>query len=436
MEHRKQNIIVIGGGAAGLMVSAELLRHGFNVELVEAAQNLGGRVNTIHGNGFQQPVDTGVEFVHGNLPETMKIIKNASIAYEAMHGKMYQVKDGHWKTQEDLTLGWHEIMIKMNDVKEDCTVQDFLQRYFADEKYGELRQSVIRFAEGFDLANTSDASLLALREEWMGEDDEQYRVKGGFDQLIKHLQKECVELGIQIRTGEIVKKICWRENAVEVYTNSGKKIEADLVVISVPVGVLTSKEDDVAHISFDPAIPSYINAARDIGFGTVIKILIEFDEPFWEEESKHLGFVFGDFTVPTWWTQFPSKYPLLTGWTGGPQTEELQTADDNTILELALESLSKIFEKDIDEMRQRMRAFIVANWGKNIFSRGAYSYSTLKTEAAKKILNTPISNTIFFAGEGLYTGTSPGTVEAALVSGKEAAAAIIQLLGNAHMQQI
>jgi monoamine oxidase len=36
----------------------------------------------------------------------------------------------------------------------------------------------------------------------------------------------------------------------------------------------------------------------------------------------------------------------------------------------------------------------------------------------------PINGTIFFAGEGLYEGVSPGTVEAALISGKEAAAKI------------
>jgi monoamine oxidase len=36
-------------------------------------------------------------------------------------------------------------------------------------------------------------------------------------------------------------------------------------------------------------------------------------------------------------------------------------------------------------------------------------------------LNTPVSNTVFFAGEALYNGKYPGTVEAALQSGKSVA---------------
>ena len=55
---------------------------------------------------------------------------------------------------------------------------------------------------------------------------------------------------------------------------------------------------------------------------------------------------------------------------------------------------------------------------------GAYSYATVETEAAKKLMTTPLANTIFFAGEALYSGNHPGTVEAALVSALDAVAAL------------
>ena len=48
--------------------------------------------------------------------------------------------------------------------------------------------------------------------------------------------------------------------------------------------------------------------------------------------------------------------------------------------------------------------------------------------SARKILNIPIQETIFFAGEALYEGNAPGTVEAALVSGREAAKKIMTIL--------
>jgi monoamine oxidase len=66
-----------------------------------------------------------------------------------------------------------------------------------------------------------------------------------------------------------------------------------------------------------------------------------------------------------------------------------------------------------------MTAWHIEDWSKDRFALGGYSYDTLQTKNAKRILNTPIEQTVFFAGEGLYEGNAPGTVEAALVSGRD-----------------
>ena len=71
-------------------------------------------------------------------------------------------------------------------------------------------------------------------------------------------------------------------------------------------------------ISFDPVINEYKRAALQIGWGSVTKILLQFKEAFWNEEEKNIGFLFSGEIIPTWWTQLPNKYPLLTGWLGGP----------------------------------------------------------------------------------------------------------------------
>ena len=74
---------------------------------------------------------------------------------------------------------------------------------------------------------------------------------------------------------------------------------------------------------------------------------------------------------------------------------------------------------------QLLTASAVVNWKKDPYSRGAYSYDTVGSIEAKKILNTPIEGTIYFAGEAFYEGTSPGTVEAALVSAKNVVEKIV-----------
>ncbi|HET9824978.1 MAG TPA: FAD-dependent oxidoreductase, partial [Chitinophagaceae bacterium] len=139
---------------------------------------------------------------------------------------------------------------------------------------------------------------------------------------------------------------------------------------------------------------------------------------FWQEKKKNLGFLFAEAPVPTWWTQLPSSYPLLTGWAGGPQAWKFEDKRDDEILQLAIESLSMIFKKSIEELKQALTASQIANWRNDPFTKGGYSYCTVESEKAQELFNIPIEDTIYFAGEAFYTGPSPGTVEAAFVSAK------------------
>jgi monoamine oxidase len=409
-----EKIIIAGGGVAGLFAARELSKRGCDVTILEGTDRLGGRIQTIRNSLFTQPVEKGVEFIHGNLPLTIQLLKEAGIEYRPVRGNMVRISNGDWKTQDDFTLGWDELIRKMNSIREDMTVDEFLKKNFDDEKYHDLRTSVLRFANGFDLADTSRASVLALREEWMGEEDEQYRIPGGFDQLINFLQKGCLESGCNIHLSSPVKEIQWEKNNVKIATSHQKTYNAAKIITTASLGSLQSEQS----IIFKPAIDNYFEAAMKIGFGTVIKVMLEFKEAFWEKKKKGIGFLFTNEIIPTWWTQSPSSYPLLTGWAGGPQAWELENKDDNTILELALKSLSNVFHNTIEELNGILTASAIANWKNDLFSNGAYSYDLVESVQAKKLLNTPIEGTIFFAGEAFYDGPSPGTVEAALVSAK------------------
>jgi len=414
MFDKAKHIIVVGGGAAGLTAARMLLKQGQGVTVLEANNRLGGRIHTIR-EPFEKPVEKGFEFVHGDLPLTLELLKEAGIDHQAVKGTMSRVENGEWKTQQDFTIGWDECIRRMNEIKKDLTIDEFLQKNFGDEKYKDLKTSVLRFAEGFDLADTSKASVLAIREEWMAEEEEQYHVVGGCDQLIKYLAQQLAQLGGEIHTSSNVTGIEWKKNDVKIIVKSGTIYEGAKVVITVPLGVLQS---DPASLDFHPAIPGYLGAARQIGFGSVVKILLQFRVPFWEEKKKNLGFLFANTTVPTWWTALPSSHALLTGWVGGPQARHLENKDDKSILELALLSLSNIFKKSVADLNDLLSASCVANWRNDPFTLGGYSYPMVESAKAQKIFSTPIEDTIFFAGEAFYEGPSPGTLEAALVSAR------------------
>ena len=409
-----QSIIIIGAGAAGLMAARKLSAAGHAVTILEANDRIGGRIHTIQPSGFLHPIDAGAEFIHGKLPHTMQLMKEAGIKYQPVDGNMVRVQNGIWTTQEEFTVGWDELMERMKTLKEDTTLAAFLQQHFSDARYNALRQSVQRFAEGFDLADIDKASVLSIRDEWMNEQDKQYRIPGGYHQLMQHLQQQSIQSGCHVHTSSVVKTIRWQQNQVQVITADDKIYKANKVIVTVPLGVLQSGD-----LTFEPAIDDYIQAARMIGYGSVIKVQLQFEDAFWNTIKKDLGFILSTEKVPTWWTLLPDEWPLLTGWLGGPQAEKLYNESDESILQHAMHSLSNIFQTTSDVLISLLSAWHVANWHKDAFTKGAYSYSTLSTADARTLLNTPVEQTIFFAGEGYYDGRDGGTVEAAFASAEQ-----------------
>jgi monoamine oxidase len=195
------------------------------------------------------------------------------------------------------------------------------------------------------------------------------------------------------------------------------KYDAEKAIITVPLPILTAAAAS-ASINFTPPLDDYIKAAEEIGMGEVIKIVLQFKQRFWKEDT---GFVLTDETFPTWWTQLPDETQILTGWAGGTKAEQFHGHSDDEILEKALFSLAAIFNKTISELKENLQQSWIFNWQKDVHSMGAYSYSMPNSDISRKILNLPVADTIYFAGEALYDGESPGTVEAALASGKKVA---------------
>src|ERR1044072_7525943 len=174
-----QSILIIGGGVAGLIAAYELSKHKYAITILEAKKRLGGRIHTITDSSFSQPIEAGAEFIHGDLPLTISLLKKAGIPYHAVNDNMFQLEKGKLKKQKEFSDHWNKVMKQMEDLKEDIPLKDFLNTYFNDAQYEGLRQSIKNFAGGFDLADISKASTKALSREWSHEMGKQYRINGG-----------------------------------------------------------------------------------------------------------------------------------------------------------------------------------------------------------------------------------------------------------------
>lgn len=431
------DIIIIGAGAAGLAAAYELKKHGRSALVLEARARAGGRMHTIHEPGFLSPIEMGAEFVHGSLPVTLGLLEEYDITYEAMHGKMLQFDQGVFKVEHDFIEGSDEVEKKLRLVEEDMSVETFLNTMFESPKHDAIVHSVRRFVQGYDAADTRKASTLAFREEWLGEYQEQYRIAGGYEQLVKALVKNFEAGGTVIRFSTTVKAVRWSRSQVELSTANGEVFTASKLLMTVPLGIWQAEAGDEAAISFTPPLPGKVAAAHSLGYGTVIKVMLSFKEAFWESKNmqqhtgqnmEHLGFLFSDAAIPTWWTQQPAKDPVLTGWLAGPPAEALAKKSDGELLDLALNALVYIFSVSRGFIDGQLSAWKVANWSNDPFSKGAYSYATVHDAKAIEILARPVDDTLFFAGEALASGSDKSTVEAALVSGINAAAEMLGIL--------
>ncbi|HTF32056.1 MAG TPA: NAD(P)/FAD-dependent oxidoreductase, partial [Flavitalea sp.] len=374
------------------------------------------------------PVELGAEFVHGDLPHTLSLLKEAGIPYYKINDTMFRLEKGKWKKQEEFTDDWDELMKQMKNLQQDMTLSEFLDKYFAADKYKSLRTSVEGFAGGFDLADAETASVKSLYKEWTNEMENQYRIDGGYKSLVEYLATQSTNNGCVIERDYCVQKIDWQENGVVVTDQRGRVFKGDKAVIAVPVSVLQADKNNDNFIAFAPAVSTHQEAARNVGFGNVVKLLIEFDNNFWNDQVKNAGFFLTNETIPTWWTLSPENSNALTGWVGAEKTTLLKLKSDEEILGVALQSLSSAFNMSLDDLQSNLKAYAVANWSKENYINGGYSFNTIASTDAKRILQQPIANTIFFAGEALFEGTPGGTVEAAIASARHTVGQVLQVI--------
>ena len=428
---KKADIIVIGAGATGLMAARILVKSGKKVTVLEARNRCGGRIHTISDELFLKNTELGAEFIHGDLPVTLNLLNEAGIRYHPADTEMWHYNNGKFSTGVSYVKEWELLLKKLNLLKSDITINKFLQIEFPGEKYSDLRKSVQEFVSGYDTADPNKASAFALRVEWQSEGHgSQHRIDGGYGSLIKYLENEILNSGGCICMEKIVKEIHWQKGKVKVITNKKEVYTAAQIIIALPLGVLQLTNTEKGAVTFHPAIIEQSNAIQAMGFGAVIKILLEFSEAFWEDDTseklagkslKNMGYLFSDEIIPTWWTQVPQHTAVFTGWVGGPAAVEKMHYLKEELLKQSLQSLGNIFKRTINELKEKLLVFKIIDWTIEPFTRGAYAYDTIETPASRKLLKRPIMNTIYFSGEYLYEGPAMGTVEAALTSGEEAA---------------
>jgi monoamine oxidase len=417
------HFLIVGAGAAGLMVARELARAGKRVTILEARERCGGRIYALPVEEFGYAAEGGAEFIHGAAPVTRALVREARLSLLPSGGTRWSTRSGAFSRDEGPPAHADRFYQALAELQADLPIAEFLATRFPGPSYAELRRSITRMVEGYDAADPSRASTLALRDEWLGEGrGRQHRIVEGYGALIEFLASECRKHGASIHLGAVATAVEAAGGGIAAHCRDGTVVEGDAVILTVPLPLLS-------EIALPPAAREKAAASADIGFGNVVKILLRFATTWWAHHGGRdladMSFLFSNATVPTWWTQRPAGYPVLTGWYAGPKADRVASLTEAELVDMGLASLAEIFELPLERVRGQLVTTQAINWGNDPFARGAYSYATPKTREALAAVAKPDGGAVLFSGEAFYAGVDMGTVEAALASGQETARMIL-----------
>jgi monoamine oxidase len=274
-----------------------------------------------------------------------------------------------------------------------------------------MLSAYLEFSTGGDISKLS-SKFFDDDEEFNGDD---VIITNGYDKVTDFMAQ-----GLEIRLSTRVTGINYANTKV-VITANGSNIQADFVVVSVPLGVLKNNV-----IAFTPSLPANkIDAISNTNIGNVNKFLLTWKKPFWDPDLQYIGYTpdtKGKFNYFLNIKKFTTSNGLMTFALGDYATVTENMSDSQIINEIMLH-LKGIYGNNIPSPSN----FLRTKWGQNINSFGAYSYPTNgSTSADFDTLANQVNNKIFFAGEHTEREYR-GTVHGAYLSGIREADKIIDL---------
>lgn len=433
MASRSADVIVIGGGIAGLAAAVDLSRRRLRVVVIEARERLGGRIWTERPRGWPRPAELGAQFVHAGNDAFWTLIETHGVRTKRVPARHWWC-DGSRLAEIDAT-GRIADVTKRIDARRmrGWSFAEFLKRKGANVPAVD-RRLAIGFVEGFEAARSDKMSASAVAGETL-DDSEQYAFTEGYGRVISALMADLNRCEVAIRLRSPCRRIDWSAGAVRVRTGADD-YSAPAVIVTVPLGVLQARLPARGAIAFAPRLRQHERVAADMGVGHVIRVTLRMDGRRWRRllpqelaaARRGFGFIHApDATVPVWWSLDPE--PIVTGWAGGPKAVALAGWSDAAICGAAIGSMAGVLRVKTALLRDVVLGVALHNWSRDPYSRGAYSYTRVGQDSAAQELRRPVENTIFFAGEATADGEEVGTVHGALASGLRAAAEVAAKLG-------
>lgn len=398
------DVIVIGAGAAGLAAARELLRAGRQPVVLEARDRIGGRIFTVHDLRTPVPAELGAEFVHGTHPALWDLLREAVLPAVEIDG------DHLTRNEQGLVeAGGFDEMDSIFEAMLHAPEQSFAAFIDSADASAHVKHAATSYVEGFNAARRELVSVKWLNTENTAADDIEgdrvFRLLNGYDQVPHYLAR-----GLDVRLSTPVRRVRWKRGQVVAESDAGE-FRAAHAIVTAPFAVLAS-----GGLGIDPEPAVLTNARTALATGNAIRVTFRFPKAVWDTHRR-LSFLHGDQPFPVWWTSYPVRTPVITGWAAGPKADALAGCDKAQIIRSALASLRGLLQQDPGEPE----ASFFHDWQQDPWALGAYSYGMVNGAEAGNAFAEPVEDTLWFAGEAVCPGGHMGTVHGAIASGSTAA---------------
>ncbi|KIY46146.1 amine oxidase [Fistulina hepatica ATCC 64428] len=392
---RNPQVVILGGGVAGVIAARTLHENGFEDYLViDARDQLGGRLHStdfggstveLGANWIQGTVDTftgrenpiynlalkfhlrtavtdwsnNISFFDSNgTVDYWNIFEDATNAYDALVDNAQQRVS---QRGVDLTartgyslLGW-----KPNDIYSMAS-----EYYMFDYEYAQTPDESSWIASSWNemvsnatkISEFSDTNLMAVDSR-------------GFKIIIQDEAKEFMRPD-HVLLNSTVKGISYDEDQVQVVLDSGEVITADHAICTFSVGVL--QQNDVEYI---PKFPAWKReAVQAMKMATYTKIFLKFPEQFWFDTQFGLYADAVRGRYPPWQNMdleaFLPGSGILFVTVTGDFSENIERMTDDEVQDEVMEVLRSMFpEVDVPDPED----FMFPRWHTNPLFRGSYS---------------------------------------------------------------
>jgi oxygen-dependent protoporphyrinogen oxidase len=284
-----ESVIIVGAGIAGLTAAYHLSKLGFDVTVLEASNNVGGRMATDAINGYV--IDSGAQFLSSAYPIIKSLIKKMGLVNDfiktspwaairrngTIHRFRYDdvfspVRSGLLGWGEWFSLGWNSMRqarklfnLSVSDYSAWAEFDTEYATNWYNAQYGTwMTEYIIEpMLEGFYFQTpeeTSRALPMAVSALSL-HGAKTMTLLGGIDSLTKALASR-----LQVSMNETVEKIITEENNVRIYTNQ-RVLQTGRVILAVPAHTakdLYRQADKIESILMDTHYSSTLNIALGV----------------------------------------------------------------------------------------------------------------------------------------------------------------------------